>query len=115
MAGQITHSGIVRDDIIAAPPRENITRKLPLVLVLHGAGGTGRYALNTYHRGDRAVADGFIAAVIDAVSGTYPGDRARIYVTWFSGGASMTLLLGMRLSNRLATNDTPAPHLLRQA
>lgn len=145
-AEQLTHDGIVRDYTIAAPPHENITRKLPLVLVLHGAGGTGRYALNTYHWGDRAVADGFIAvapnalpprlneparfrdnpaywndlsgrgavahhtiddvgfiaAVIDAVSGAYPVDPARIYVTGFSSGASMAHLLGMRLSNRLA-------------
>ncbi len=143
-AEQLTHDGIVRDYSVVAPA--GVTEKLPLVLVLHGAGGTGRYALNTYRWADRALTDGFIAvapqalpprleepaqfrtnpaywndlsgrgapahqriddvgfiaAVIEAVRGAYPVDPARIYVTGFSSGASMTHLLGMRLSDRLA-------------
>lgn len=44
----------------------------------------------------------FINALIDQVSGHYPIDDRRIYVTGMSNGAMMTHRLGIELSNRIA-------------
>lgn len=62
----------------------------------HERSGTG--ALERIHRADID----FISAVIDDLETEYLADPDRIYVTGFSNGASMTLSLGVNLSDRLA-------------
>src|SRR5688572_24879246 len=45
---------------------------------------------------------GFIRSLIDEVSGRYPIDARRIYVTGMSNGGMMTHRLGIELSDRIA-------------
>jgi polyhydroxybutyrate depolymerase len=61
---------------------------------------------------------GFISALLDTLSATYPVDPARIYVTGMSNGGMMSHRLGRELSHRVAAiapvvgaifGDEPAP------
>jgi polyhydroxybutyrate depolymerase len=110
------------------PPGYDGHRRLPLVLDLHGSGGSSagqarNSGLETVGAGER-----FIVATLDAVDARWnvpvqPGrpddvayvsdvidhvakrvctDEARVYATGFSGGARMTSLLGCRLGSRIA-------------
>jgi polyhydroxybutyrate depolymerase len=142
----LTHDGRARTYQVEAPEGLDRSRLWPLVVVLHGAGGSGARAMRSYRWSERAASDGFfvvgpdalpprpdqparfrdnppywndlsgrgarahhaiddvgfIAAVIAAMRAAYPIDPARIYVTGFSSGASMTHLVGMRLAPLLA-------------
>ena len=63
--GTLVSGGLTRTYAVAMP--ESVAAPMPLVLVLHGAGGTGENALEHY-RWDRAAhADGFIAVAPDAM------------------------------------------------
>jgi polyhydroxybutyrate depolymerase len=106
------------------------TPNLPLVIALHGAGGTGRqmqrfagfdniaareqflvaYPDGVDHHwndGRGAVNTGvddvaFIASLIDEIAGVHAIDRTRVYVTGASNGAMMTYRLGCDLADRIA-------------
>jgi polyhydroxybutyrate depolymerase len=102
--------------------------RLPLVLDLHGSGGTsagqartsgfetvaaregvvvatlqadgGRW--NVPVNDDRADDVAYVSDVIDHVAARVCTDLARVYATGFSGGGRMSSLLGCRLNARLA-------------
>ena len=103
---------------------------LPLVLDMHGSGGTAERQASTSRFEALAASEGFAVAtlqagtegnrwnvpvtadrpddvqyvsdVIDHVAARVCTDRARIYATGFSGGARMSSLLACRLNDRIA-------------
>jgi polyhydroxybutyrate depolymerase len=101
---------------------------LPIVLDLHGSGGTAAGQARTSGFEDVAAREGFIVAslqadggrwnvpvrenrpddvayvgdVIDDVAAQVCADKTRVYATGFSGGARMSSLLGCMLNNRIA-------------
>ena len=112
------------------PPSYDGRTALPLVLDLHGSGGTAaRQAANSRFEA-LAASEGFAVAslqagaegnrwnvpvtaerpndvqyvsdVIDHVAARLCTDRARVYATGFSGGARMSSLLACRLNDRIA-------------
>jgi polyhydroxybutyrate depolymerase len=110
------------------PPGYDGRTRLPLVLDLHGSGGTsagqasnsrfealaareGVLVATLQAEGSRwnvPVADGrpddvaYVADVIDHVAARVCTNPARVYATGFSGGGRMTSLLGCRLGERFA-------------
>ena len=110
------------------PPRYDGRERLPLVLNLHGSGGTaddqasysgletlaaserflvaslqGEESLwNVPVRAGRPDDVAYASDVIDHVSAQVCTDRTRVYATGFSGGARMTSLLGCALGSRIA-------------
>jgi polyhydroxybutyrate depolymerase len=120
--------GITRYALVNVPPGVPVNRALPLVLVLHGAGGTGRGMESG--TGFSAVADryGFVAVypsapwkmwnitastqkpddvafirqLLDTVESQVCVDPSRVYATGVSNGGGMVALLGCAMSDRLA-------------
>ena len=110
------------------PPGYDGHQRSPLVLDLHGSGGSsageasnsGLEALSASERfivatldavdarwnvpvqNDRPDDVAYVSDVIDHVAARVCTDEARVYVTGFSGGARMTSLLGCRLGSRIA-------------
>jgi len=102
---------------------------MPLVLDLHGSGGSAEGQARTSGLEALAAREGFAVATLEADTGRRWNvpvtgersddvayaldvinsvgslaciDRARVYATGFSGGGRMTSLLGCRLNDRLA-------------
>ena len=122
--------GADRTYIVRTPQRFDPTRPTPLVIVLHGFGGSGDLILA--HSGFDAKADaegflvvapdgtgdpagwrtvfsldftddvGFIGAIIDSVARRYPVDPRRIYVVGYSNGGRLTHHVAADLSSRIA-------------
>lgn len=112
------------------PPGYDGRSALPLVLDLHGSGGTSAGQAATSQFEALAAREGvlvatlqagtegnrwnvpvtnerpddvrYVADVIDHVAARVCTDRARVYATGFSGGARMSSLLACRLSDRIA-------------
>jgi polyhydroxybutyrate depolymerase len=110
------------------PPGYDGHQRLPLVLDLHGSGGSSagqarnsgfemvsaseRFIVATLDAVDarwnvpvqkgRPDDVAYVSDVIDHVAARVCTDLARVYATGFSGGARMTSLLGCRLATRLA-------------
>ena len=110
------------------PPAYDGRVRLPLVLDLHGSGGTsadqarnsgfetlgaGEGFLvatldaedrrwNVPVQSDRADDVAYVRDVIDHVTGRVCTDGLRVYATGFSGGGRMTSLLGCQLASRIA-------------
>jgi polyhydroxybutyrate depolymerase len=110
------------------PPGYGGHQRLPLVLDLHGSGGSSADEAVNSGLEKVSVGERFIVATLDAVDArwnvpvqdgrpddvVYAGDvidhvaarvctdAARVYVTGFSGGARMTSLLGCKLGSRIA-------------
>lgn len=110
------------------PPQYDGHSRLPLVLDLHGSGGTGAGQARTSGFEEVAAREGFVVAslqadggrwnvpvraerpddvayvsdVIDDVAGRLCSDLSRVYATGFSGGARMSSLLGCKLNARIA-------------
>jgi polyhydroxybutyrate depolymerase len=111
------------------PPGYDGHQRLPLVLDLHGSGGSSagqarnsglemvsasgeRFVVATLDAVDARwnvpVQNGrpddvaYVSDVIDHVASQVCTDEARVYATGFSGGARMTSLLGCRLGSRIA-------------
>src|SRR5262245_40362102 len=110
------------------PPGYDGRERLPLVLDLHGSGGTAADQAST--SGFEKVATGerflvatlqaedslwnvpvragrpddvaYVSDVIDHVAAQVCTDTMRVYVTGFSGGARMSSLLGCALGSRIA-------------
>ena len=110
------------------PPGYDGHQRLPLVLNLHGSGGTA--ADQASYSGFEALATGerflvaslqgegglwnvpvragrpddvaYVGDVIDHVAAQVCVDETRVYATGFSGGARMSSLLGCSLTSRLA-------------
>jgi polyhydroxybutyrate depolymerase len=120
--------GLTRYALVNVPPGVRSNRPLPLVLVLHGAGGTGRRM--DRDTGFSAVADryGFVAVypsapwkmwnitasprkaddvafirqLLDTLESQICVDPNRVYATGVSNGGGMVALLGCAMSDRLA-------------
>ena len=138
-ACQLPHaSGAVQQQLISGqrqrgyrlfvPPGYDGRTRLPLVLDLHGSGGTSagqarnsgfevvaareRFAVATLDadnaRWNVPVANGrpddvaYVSDVIDHAAARVCIDRARVYATGFSGGGRMSSLLGCKLNARIA-------------
>src|SRR2546423_862861 len=110
------------------PPGYDGHQRLPLVLDLHGSGGSSAGQDSNSGLESVSASERFIVATLDAVDArwnvpvqagrpddvAYVGDvidhvakqvctdEARIYATGFSGGARMTSLLGCKLGSRIA-------------
>ncbi|HJR71726.1 MAG TPA: PHB depolymerase family esterase [Gammaproteobacteria bacterium] len=112
------------------PPSYDGRASLPLVLDLHGSGGTAERQAGTSRFEALAASEGFAVAtlqagaegnrwnvpvtadrpddvqyvsdVIDHVAARVCTDRTRVYATGFSGGARMSSLLACRLNDRIA-------------
>jgi polyhydroxybutyrate depolymerase len=110
------------------PPGYDGHLRLPLVLDLHGSGGTSAGEARNSGFETLSASERFIVATLDAEGGrwnvpvqegraddvAYVGDvithvaarvctdETRIYVTGFSGGGRMTSLLGCQLGSRIA-------------
>jgi polyhydroxybutyrate depolymerase len=143
---KVTIDHLARTFIVHVPAQFDATHKLPVVIMLHGAGGSAEEAESYTSFDDESDREGFIvaypnatlpfphrasglysnpalwhersgtgelerthradidfiSAVIDELETEYSADPDRIYITGFSNGASMTLSLGLNLSDRLA-------------
>jgi polyhydroxybutyrate depolymerase len=125
---QVASGGRQRSYRLFVPPGFDSRRRLPLVLDLHGSGGTAADQARTSgfealaaHEGVVVAtlqADGgrwnvpisdaraddvaYVSDVIDDVAARVCMDPARVYATGFSGGARMASLLACRLNTRIA-------------
>ena len=110
------------------PPGYDGHQRLPLVLDLHGSGGSSAGQARNSGFETVSASERFIVATLDAVDARWNvpvqngrtddvayvndvidhvaarvcTDLARVYATGFSGGARMTSLLGCRLGSRIA-------------
>ena len=110
------------------PPGYDGRTALPLVLEMHGSGGTSAGQSRTSGFDAVAAREGFAVAslqadggrwnvpirdgrpddvayvsdVIDDIAAQLCTDRTRVYATGFSGGGRMSSLLGCRLNDRIA-------------
>ncbi len=151
----LAFGGLTRSYIVHVPPTFDRAARAPLVIMLHGAGGSGAGAepetgwnvtadregfLVAYPDGtpsnlklpasfllnpriwndgsgrgamsrNNIDDSGFIAALIGHLEQSYGADPARIYLTGFSNGASMTYAAGVRLSDRIAAIAPVSGHL----
>ena len=124
----LSSGGRQRSYRLFVPSGSEARTRLPLVLDLHGSGGTSddqartsRFEIVAAREGivvatlqaeggrwNVPVVDGrpddvaYVADVIDHVAARTCVDLARVYATGFSGGARMTSLLGCRLGDRIA-------------
>jgi len=126
----LTSGGRDRSYRLFVPPGYDGRTSLPLVLELHGSGGTAEgqartslFALLGEREGFlvaslQAAAEGnrwnvpitserpddvkYVSDVIDHVAAHVCTDQQRVYATGFSGGARMSSLLACKLSNRIA-------------
>lgn len=114
---------------LMVPPGYDGSTALPLVLDMHGSGGSAEGQANTSRLEALAAREQFLVAtleaaenrrwnvpvtedraddvryvsdVIDDVAARVCTDVARVYATGFSGGARMSSLLGCRLGHRIA-------------
>jgi polyhydroxybutyrate depolymerase len=125
---QLTSGGRARTYRLFVPPGYDGRARLPLVLDLHGSGGsaegqarnsgletvagTERFLVATLqgenNRWNVPVQDGraddvaYVSDVIDHVAARACTDLTRVYMTGFSGGGRMTSLAACRLGARLA-------------
>lgn len=125
---QLSSGGRQRTYRLFVPEGFESRPRLPLVLDLHGSGGSAAGQARTSGLEALAVREGFIvatlqadggrwnvpvtsdraddvayaSAVIDHVAARACTDPARVYATGFSGGGRMASLLACRLSGRIA-------------
>ena len=125
----LTSGGRDRSYRLFVPPSYDGRKPLPLVLDLHGSGGSAAGQAETSRFEALAAREGFLVAtlqaddgrrwnmpvtngraddvryvsdVIDHVAARACTDPGRVYATGFSGGARMTSLLACKLSARIA-------------
>ncbi|MBN1237377.1 MAG: hypothetical protein JXB36_02695 [Gammaproteobacteria bacterium] len=128
-AQRLTSGDRPRGYRLFVPPGYDGRTPLPLVLDLHGSGGTSAGQAGTSRFEALAAREGFLVAtleadegrrwnvpvtegraddvqyvsdVIDHVAARVCTDLDRVYATGFSGGARMASLLGCRLGERIA-------------
>ena len=127
-AQELSSGGRQRTYRLFVPENHDGRTRLPLVLEMHGSGGTAAGQARTSGFDTLAAKEGFVVAslqaeggrwnfpiaegraddvayvsdVIDHVSARVCIDLARVYATGFSGGARMSSLLACRLNTRIA-------------
>ena len=120
--------GVTRTSRLHAPAALDPSRPAPLVVVLHGAMGNATAVETRYHWNPLSDRDGFfvvypqgsldqwnavldsrvdddvsyLAALLDHLEGSFPIDRAHVYVAGMSNGAAMAYRIGCVLSDRVA-------------
>jgi polyhydroxybutyrate depolymerase len=127
---RLTSGGQERTYRLFVPPRYDGRTRLPLVLDLHGSGGTAagqasnsqfealaareNFLVATLQAGtqgnrwnvpvaaDRPDDVRYVSDVIDDVARRACADTQRVYATGFSGGARMSSLLACKLNDRVA-------------
>jgi polyhydroxybutyrate depolymerase len=125
---QLTSGSRARTYRMFVPSGYDGHQRLPLVLDLHGSGGSSAGEARNSGFEDIAAKERFIVATLDAVDARWNvpvqegrpddvayvndvidhvaahvcTDAARVYATGFSGGARMTSLLGCRVGSRIA-------------
>jgi polyhydroxybutyrate depolymerase len=125
---QLSSGGLQRSYRLFVPPGYDGRTPLPLVLDLHGSGGSsaGQAATSGFEAvglnervlvatlqadnsrwnvpvtADRPDDVAYVSNVIDHVAARVCTDLTRVYATGFSGGARMSSLLGCRLNTRIA-------------
>lgn len=134
--GELRDQGRVRSYYIYTPKSYNSRRSMPLVMVLHGHGGSGRSIAHVSRFNDLAEQKGFIAVYPDGINqewnlrGGSRGDDVsfvshliehlqqtrninsrRIYVTGFSKGAILAQALACRLPDKVAAFGSVAGSL----
>jgi polyhydroxybutyrate depolymerase len=128
---QVASGGLQRKAILHLPPRIATGRRLPLVVALHGAGGSGPFMQR--YTGFSALADAkgfavvypsavaphprwtlndddptapddvlFIRDLLNTVEQRVCVDRARVYAAGVSNGGGLAAHLACRLANRFA-------------
>ena len=127
--GQISHQGRLRTYYLYTPKSDHSNRPLPLVLVFHGHGGSGRSIANTSRFNELAEKLGFIvvypdgidhewsfrsysqtrvndvsfvAALINHLQQITSIDSGRVYATGFSKGGILSQVLACDLPNKIA-------------
>lgn len=129
--GGMQWDGVERTYTVHVPRTVDSTRAMPVVIVLHGRGGSGQRMMRwsgfeakadaegfllvapegtgnprgwyTGFSSGRAIDDvGFVGALIDSLAARYPVDRARVYVAGHSNGGALTHRVASDLSSRIA-------------
>ncbi len=128
-SGKLSNQGHIRTFYIYTPKSYNPSRPMPLVMVFHGDGGSGRSISTVTHFNDlaeqkgfiavypdainnrwslstkssRKVDDGlFVASLIEGIQQTKNIDSTRIYATGFSKGAILAQALACQMPNKIA-------------
>lgn len=127
-AQSLTSGQRARTFRLFVPPAYDGRQRLPLVLDLHGSGGTSAGQARTSGLEELSGTERFLVATLDADGGRWNvpvqegrpddvayvrdviahvatrvcTDQTRVYATGFSGGARMSSLLGCKLGARLA-------------
>jgi polyhydroxybutyrate depolymerase len=127
---ELSSGGRQRTFRLFVPPGYDGHTRLPVVLDLHGSGGSAAEQASNSRFEELAAREGFLAAslqaagdgnrwnvpvtadrpddvayvsdVIDHIAARVCTDIARVYATGFSGGARMSSLLACRLNSRIA-------------
>ena len=131
-ADSIIVGGLKRTYLIHIPPSYDKNKSMPLVIALHGGGGSAKDMVKLTKGGFNRLADkegfivvypegaehkwndgrderfsqaddvGFISALIEHLARSINIDRTRIYATGVSNGAHMSMRLARELSNKIA-------------
>ena len=129
--GTLKIDGVSRTYHLFIPDYFNANKKLPLVIVLHGGGGTGQNMIRFTHFNDLAEEDTFlvvypdglhhgwndyrigeklqheqddvkfISMLIDELVAHHQADAKRVFVTGISNGAIFSLFLAQELSQKI--------------
>jgi len=129
--GQLSIDGVNRTYHLFIPDHFDPNKKLPLVIVLHGGGGTGQNMIRFTHFNDLAEEDTFlvvypdgvhhewndhrvgdklqheqddvkfISILIDEIVADHHADAKRVFVTGISNGAIFSLFLAQELSEKI--------------
>jgi polyhydroxybutyrate depolymerase len=129
--GRMQWDGIARRFTVRVPGAADSTRPLPLVILLHGRGGSGERVMRwsgfdakvdaegfllvapegtgdprgwyTGYTAGGIIDDvGFLGALIDTLAGRYRVDRSRVYVAGHSNGGVLAHRVAADLSSRIA-------------
>jgi polyhydroxybutyrate depolymerase len=130
-SARLTWDGLERTFTVHIPRTPDSTRAMPLVIVLHGRGGSGPRVMRWSGFEAKAEAEGFllvapegtgeprgwytgfspggaiddvgfVGALIDTVSASYRVDRTRVYVAGHSNGGVLAHRIAADLSSRIA-------------
>lgn len=135
---EVSHNGLDRRFLVITPA--DAPTGAPVLLMLHGAGGTAENQANMSEVSDLVAAEGvwavlpdalygrwedptqptgaddigFLRRVIDFAVGEFELDASRVYATGLSAGAFMTTQVGCALADQVAATAVVAGAITRQ-